>query len=287
MKLVESAGLIATSFRSLPPFELHRPAGAEAAARLAASLPRSAYFAGGTDLVAQYNEGWSADHVIDLSRLKFLRRIERQCDALLIGALVTHWNGARSRKVRGALPGFAAAWARIANVRVRMAATLGGNLMARRTRYESPVLLSAAGATLEFVTAAGPLSMPVSAFLASGAPASALLESVRIPLLPGMRFDYERSPRPIATQALALWAGDEGRPAGRVALATEHVFPRVLDLDLSGYASLAEVRGDAHTIAARSFEALPADFADPVTGNAWLRRAGAVLLSRQLKRTAW
>ena len=83
-------------------------------------------------------------------------------------------------------------------------------------------------------------------------------------LRPGARFDYERSLRPVMTQALALDA-DGG---GRLALATAYGQTRVFEIRNGALAP--EASGPA--------------FGDPVTSDAYLRRVRGVLLARQIER---
>jgi CO/xanthine dehydrogenase FAD-binding subunit len=71
------------------------------------------------------------------------------------------YEGAAHPLVREYASGFAAAWGKIANVRVRFSATIGGNLMARHTRYECSILLSALEANARLRGPAGTFEMPV------------------------------------------------------------------------------------------------------------------------------
>ncbi len=223
---------------------------------------RPAILAGGTDLPAQFNEGFQPGALIDISRIAALRTISIQAGAIIIGAAVTHAAGATDAILHQHLPAFAAAWSRISNVRIRLSATLGGNVMARRTRYEGALLLTALGAQLRFVKAAGQFEMPVENIW-EAAPPSALLTAIVIPLRPGLRLSYDRSMRPIATQAAAIDAAGEGR----LVTATEHVRP--------------------HIVPIRNGSPIPAGtpiaFGDPVTSDAYLNRLAAVLAARHIK----
>lgn len=258
---VPTAGYIATSFRTLQRFNVLRAASvAEAVSALDAS-ERPAVLAGGTDLPAGFNEGFSPSDLIDISRIDALRQVKLTRNAIEIGATVTHAFGSASPLIREHLPSFAGAWARIANIRVRLSATLGGNLMARRTRYEGSILLSALGARARLQSAAGEAEFAVEDLWTAQLPRAALLTTIVIPLRKGLRLDYARDLRPIMTQAVAI----DGERAGRVVTATEYVVPCV-----------RAVNGDA------------ADgdigFDDPVTSLAYIKQVGATLLGRQLER---
>ena len=264
MKLVDTAGLVSSSFRTLPRFRVVRAASLADAVGALAAADRPAVLAGGTDLPARFNEGFSPDVLVDVSRIDALWTIEISDGALAIGAAVTHAEGARHPLIVERLPSFGRAWSRIANVRVRMSATLGGNLMARRTRYEGAILLSALAARLRFETQHGQTDVAVEQIWSQAIPPRGLLTTILIPLRAGLVLDYERSLRPIMTQAVAL----DAIGAGRVVTATEHVVPRV-----------QEVSGGAVAPSPAQI------FGDPVTGDAYLQRVSAVFLQRQLQRT--
>lgn len=259
MKHVTTAGYVPTSFRTLPRFRLVRARTIDEAVAALSEATNPAVLAGGTDLPARFNEGFTPSDLIDISRLDALRQIEVRDGALHIGATVTHAAGSTHFDIQRLIPGFAAAWTRIANVRIRLSATLGGNLMARRARYEGAILLAALDARLRFVSIAGETEVPISAFIPGAAiPRHALLTLIIIPLRPGLSLDYDRSLRPIVTQAVATDATGQVK----VVTATEHVMPQI-----ETATQLTQLR-----------------FADPVTSDAYLNRVRATLLARQLQR---
>ena len=280
MQLVSSAGLVATSARSLAPMKLYQPHSvAETLAALDAA-ENPLLLAGGTDLVACFNEGLGPREIVDLARVQELRGIEADSHLLDIGAGVTHGIGCAHAAVLARAPGFAQAWGRIANPRIRFGATLGGNLMARRARYEGPVLLAALAAALVFTGAAGTQSMTVADLWATRVPARSLLTRIRIDTGALLWYSYERSMRPLITLAASLTRSADGMRL-RCAVATEYLQPTVLELALPA-TDLAQVALAARTIARDAFAQLPASFADPVVTHSYAVAAGTALLSRQL-----
>ena len=272
---VAQAGLIAASYRDIPPFPVIAPAnvGEAVAAMADAELPVP--YAGGTDLCGAVREGKEIGTLIWLKRLDALRGVQIEDGALGIGALTTHAEGAAS-DAAGAIPGLAEAWSKLGKMRIRLSGTAGGNLMARHTRYEMSILLTALGGTARFASAGGEADLTPANIWERAEPARSLLTRLSIPLANDLRLDYDRSLRPVMTHALALWSDNAGRARGRAVIATEYLRPFAIDLDLSGT--------DPRGIAAAAFEALPGEFADPATGNGYLRRAGTALLARQLAR---
>ena len=238
--------------RTLDAMRVYRPVTVNEAVAVLEQTDAPTVVAGGTDLVAQFNEGLVPHDLLALRGIGALRRIAVIDGLLHIGSCVTHDAGSSSEVVRGAVPGFAAAWGRIANARVRLTATLGGNVMARRTRYEMPILLEALGATVHF--------------------AGALLTEVTIPLTGLVAFDYDRTLRPVMTQAVALRRTADGTLAFRAAIGTEGAAPHALFGPLSADAARA------------AYADFPVTFADNYSSNAYLRRAGCAILHRQLER---
>ncbi|KRF14689.1 FAD binding domain-containing protein [Nocardioides sp. Soil796] len=215
------AGLVAQTQSSIPPFELHRPGSVAEAVALLAVHPEAVIAAGCTDLTAQLREGRVPRDLISVRRVPDLQQVRHNGGVLRIGAGLTHHEGSRHPVLQATLPSLAAAWADIATVRIRYSATIGGNLLARRFRYEMPVLLGALEAGLELAGATEP-RRPVDWLWRGGdhdgadhdgAGAGAwrtrgLLTGVAIGTSDLLWFGYERSMRPTTTVALAIRAVD-------------------------------------------------------------------------------
>ena len=270
MEITSDGGLVATTQGGLAPFALYRPRTLSEARAAMSSAPRPvALYAGGTDFFASVREGLQPASLIWLAGIAELSAAEADADWLTLGSGLSHEEAVRHPALV-AVPGLAQAWGRIATVRIRRHATLGGNLMARRPRYELSILLSALCARARLATSTGMLELPVEALWDLDEPA--LLISVAIPLAGAPRLDYARDLRPLCTQALCLRAPAASRlPERRLAVATEHLRPWITEP--APGAAPEEV-----------FAALPSDFADPAAGRGWLARAGAAQYERQRAR---
>jgi aerobic carbon-monoxide dehydrogenase medium subunit len=281
MKRTDS-GLIATSFRTIRDVAVIRPRSLEdATSALARHEDPPAVLAGGTDMVARFNEGHAPSRVLALSGIDELRQIRADREMLRVGALVTHDTGSRHPLVLARVPAFARAWGRIANVRVRFTATIGGNIMARRVRYEMPILLSAIGARIVIAEERGERVWDADTYIRREPGPRELLSRVEIPTANLVAFDYERSLRPIMTQALAI-RREGGRLHVRTVVGTEAMTPRLIDYSCDD--DMPRLRNDAVHIARTIFDRFPSDAHDLMTSNAYLRGVGQTLLARQLAR---
>jgi aerobic carbon-monoxide dehydrogenase medium subunit len=141
----------------LSDFELHRPTTVEDAAGLRAELGEgAALYAGGTELLLAMKMGvLDYAHLIDLKRIASLGGIELRDGELRIGAGVTHRELETDPLVAERLPALAALERNVANVRVRSAGTLAGNLAFAEPHADPPALLTALDARVELVAAGG------------------------------------------------------------------------------------------------------------------------------------
>lgn len=281
MEYLPTAGLLPTSARSLAPLRLWQPASIADALVCLQQCEEPVLLAGGTDLVAQFNEGLAPRALIDISRIEALREMRHDDGVLQIGALVTHHRGCSDAHMCSRVPGFARAWSRIANPRIRSRGTLGGNLMARRTRYEGALLLQALQAKLLFSSVAGNEQVGVDALWNGDLPRRALLTAIEVDANDLLAFDYERGLRPLMTQALSVWRQPQGLQLTLV-LATEYLRPVTLTVFLAGL-RLPQLVLRAGAIARDLMVGLPSSFADAQVTSDYVRRAGAALLVRQLE----
>lgn len=251
------------SHSAIAPFRLKRPSRiADAAAALAGG---AVCLAGGVDLVPALRAGRRVDEIVSLCGIGELKAIERRDGVLRVGAGVTYAQLAADRAIAAALPDLAAVWRGVANVRVRHAATIGGNLMAANPLYDMLPALMALDATLIFAGAGGrQQSVPASA---ERWPTD-LLAFIDIPLVPEGRFLFERGFKPVISVAVAA-AG------GRVRAAFGCAFERPLVRTFAP--------GDAEALAAAIAGALPDPVSDWIAGGAYRRKLARVLLARQLK----
>ncbi|HEX9495758.1 MAG TPA: FAD binding domain-containing protein [Candidatus Limnocylindria bacterium] len=148
-------------------FDVHRAASvAEAVALRQRYGADAALYAGGTELLLAMKLGVARwPHLIDLKPIAALGGITATTDTLRIGATVTHWDLERDPLVAKALPAFARLEANVANVRVRAAGTLAGNLAFGEPHADPPPLLVALGARVVIEGGAGSRTIPVSELL--------------------------------------------------------------------------------------------------------------------------
>jgi carbon-monoxide dehydrogenase medium subunit len=185
--------LIASDFR------LHRPDGLADALAVRGELgDEAALYAGGTELLLALKMGvLEYEHLIDLKRCPELRGVRELDGALRIGATTTHRELETSPLVARLLPALAELERNVANVRVRAAGTLGGNLAFAEPHADPPALLTALDARVELSGPDGTRALAVDDFVL-GAYETALavdelLTAVIVPVpAPGVRATYRK-----------------------------------------------------------------------------------------------
>ena len=266
---VGGGGLVAQNQSALAPFRLYRPTTIAEASGVLEREPEAVLAAGCSDLFARFREGLSPAALVSLQSVPELTSIVHSGGVLRIGSMVTHHRGATDPVVAEAVPGLAAAWSSVATVRIRYTATVGGNLMAGRTRYEMSLLLGALGAAAIFSN--GSVRAVDDLWREGGGvtgAATSLLTEIAVPTGDLVWFGYERSMRPTATLALAVRRSGGGTLRVRAVAGSEYRPGFVLEAD-TGAASLAEL--DTASIGAELAAGLPDSCADD-TGSAEYRR---------------
>ena len=176
---------------TLPPFELHRPRSLEEATELVDRYgDDAAFYCGGTELLLLLKLGFSSfGHLVDLKHIDELEGVRVEDGELVVGAAVTHRELERSDLVRERLPALATMERSVANLRVREAGTLGGNLCFSDPHSDPATFLLALDADVECRRGGEPARrIPISDFVVgpyeTSLRAGELLTSVRIPAPP-------------------------------------------------------------------------------------------------------
>lgn len=219
---------------TLPPFELLRPETLTEATGLLTDLGDDAvFYMGGTELLLVMKLGFAEpSHLVDGKRIDEIRSLEVVGDTLRVGAGLTHRQIERSDIVREVLPALADLERDVANVRVRNAGTIGGNLCFAEPHSDPATLLMALGASVELSSGAGIRSLPLDRFLL-GALQTALrpgeiMTRIDIPL-PGSetRVAYSRikfRERPVVNVAVVRGGGRDRVVVGALAARATRVF---------------------------------------------------------------
>jgi CO/xanthine dehydrogenase FAD-binding subunit len=223
--------------------------------------------------------GRRATALISLHGIRGLEGVQRNGSTLEIGAGVTYAGLLADAAIRAALPDLAAAFAQVANVRVRHVATLGGNVMAHNPLYDVVPALLALEASLIFVDRKGRRHRigPAGPTMPDG-----VLEAVAIPLAAERRFVFERGYKPVLSLAVAVELRN-GRRAGRAAVGCAHERPVALALDLGRPTARAALAGSAGEVAQDFAARLPAPPSDTVASGEYRRSLARVLLERALR----
>jgi carbon-monoxide dehydrogenase medium subunit len=179
-------------------FDYHEPRTLDEAVALLERYGDDAHLvAGGTATVLLMRQGLlRPGHVIGLRGIGELGGISRTRDGgLRIGAMSTHREVERSPEAFAYSPALVDAFARVATVRIRNQATVGGNLAHADPAQDPPPMLAAFGATCTVRSSRGTRSVPVDElavdhFTTSLARDEVITEVLLPPLEAGTRETY-------------------------------------------------------------------------------------------------
>lgn len=220
----------------LAPFEIHAPATlAEAGALMDRLGDDAVLYAGGTELLLVMKLGF-ADYgnLVDVKGVAELHRLDRDGGDLVIGGSVTHREIERSPLVAEHWPALGAMERGVANVRVRGAGTLGGNLAFADPHSDPATFLLAAGAQVEVWGRDGARTVPMEGFVlgpyATALAPGELITAVRVPLpAPGSATAHRKisfHERPAATVTCIATVDAAGAVTGaRIAVGSVGLVP--------------------------------------------------------------
>lgn len=256
----------------IAPFTLARP-GSIGDALALRQTPRSAWMAGGVDLIDDLKHGIRLDWIIPLGGLGELGAIERSGGGVRIGALTTYQQLAEDATVREVAPALAAMIGGVANFRIRSKATVGGSIMSRSGMYDLMPALLASGATLIFAGTRGEERLP-AAHLGQGE--TRLLTAVELPA--GIVLRIDRSLRPAVCVYVGAALRDNAVAEIRAATSCAHARPAVAIAD-AGAASFS----DTDFLTERLAAGLPEPVGDGVASSSYRARMIRVLIRRLLE----
>jgi aerobic carbon-monoxide dehydrogenase medium subunit len=144
---------------------------------------------GGTTLVILMKQrALYYPYLVDLQTIPGLNEIKRKADGVRIGALATHRMVECSTLIREAFPVVADAFSQIGNVRVRQAASVGGNLAHGDYRLDPPPALLVLGGEVQAFGPKGSRVILLKNFFRgmyeTALEPAELLVDVRVPFMP-------------------------------------------------------------------------------------------------------
>src|SRR4026209_1667006 len=168
-------------------FRLEEPETVAEAAELLGRFGESAkLYAGGTELLLAMKEGLvQYERLVNVKNLKGLDDIAAQNGTITIGALCTHRQLESSATLRDKLPALVKLEQNVANVRVRQAGSIGGNLCFAEPHADPGTLLMALGAKLVAEKSSGKREIAAGDFFVdayeTSLQADELLTEIRVP----------------------------------------------------------------------------------------------------------
>ena len=147
-------------------FRLEEPESISEVAELLGRFGESAkLYAGGTELLLAMKEGFvHYERLINVKQVRGLNEIKRDNDLICIGAVCTHRQLETASLLSQQLPAFVKLEENVANIRVRQAGTIGGNLCFAEPHADPGTLLIALGARLVAEKTGSKREIPAESF---------------------------------------------------------------------------------------------------------------------------
>jgi carbon-monoxide dehydrogenase medium subunit len=271
------------TYSNIRPFNLHRPITVAEVCALADEHGDGAVFmAGGVDLLQGLKAGQEFEHLIYLKSVPELHQIEVAGDTLRLGACVSHSVIEQDPGIAKLNPEISSIWREIANPRIRIAGTIGGNILASNPNYDGLPALIALDAVAVFEGVAAQ-RIPVGEI---GHAPEGLLTAIEIPNISTSRFAFDRSLKPAVSVAVAAVVDggvDNGMlRSARVGIGCAFGAPVGGALALDAGVTAAQINDVARAYA----EDLPTPIDNVFASAAYRRRMIGVLIARQLRTLA-
>lgn len=168
-------------------FRLEEPETVAEASEILGRFGESAkIYAGGTELLLAMKEGLvQYERLVNLKKLKGLNEVAQEGGEIRIGALCTHHQLEGSALLQKQLPALTKLEQNVANVRVRQAGTLGGNLCFAEPHADPGTLLMALGAKMIAAKSTGQREIAAAEFFVdayeTSLQADEVLTEIRVP----------------------------------------------------------------------------------------------------------
>ncbi|MBN9549687.1 MAG: xanthine dehydrogenase family protein subunit M [Alphaproteobacteria bacterium] len=279
------------------PFTYHRPESVADAVKLLIELGDEARpLAGGHSLIPMMKLRLATpDHLVDLAGIGDLKRIVRDGDRIVIGAMTTQHELLASNVIASSLPILHETALLIADPQVRYRGTIGGNVANGDPGNDMPGLMLTLGADYTLEGPNGSRTIAASEFY-QGAYFTAIepgeiLTSVSIPVPPaGHGYAYEKLKRKIGDYATAAAAVVLTMAGGKVAtcsIGLTNLSETALLADDAAAAVIGTTLDDASLRkAAEAARAIMSPAGDGRGPPEYRKHLGGIMVERALKRAA-
>lgn len=273
-------------------FAFHAPASLDEALGLLAQHDGAAkVMGGGTSLTTLLKQSLIApDHIVSLHRVAGLDSIVASDGVLRIGGLVTQRQMETSDVVKANAPLLAEAYRRVATVRIRNVATVGGGIAQADPAMDPPPSLLILGASITATSPRGERTLPISEVYAdyyeTTLEPDEIVTEVQVPVQPAdAQWTYikylPRTQDDYATVAVAAIGKLDGGVVADVRVGLGAVAPTALRATVVEEA-LAGQEATAERL--REVSQAVADIVDPTDdprGSAWYKRDMSVVFTRR------
>jgi carbon-monoxide dehydrogenase medium subunit len=182
-------------------FSYHRPASVADAAKAVQAAKDGKLVAGGMTLIPTMKQRLAApSDLVDLGAIADLKGIKAEGNAVVIGAMTTHAEVARSSAVKSAIPALAALADGIGDPAVRNRGTLGGSISNNDPAADYPAAVLGLGATIVTTQRSIPGDKFFTGMFETALKKGEIIKSVSFPV--PKRAAYMKFPNPASRYAI-------------------------------------------------------------------------------------
>ena len=273
------------TYRNISSFDLHRPTSIAEVCELTTRFGENYMFmGGGLDVLQMLKSGMPVENLIYLKTVPELNSVEIVSNMIRVGACVTHHAFEIHPAILKNATDLAHVWKQLGNIRIRIAGTIGGNILANSASYDALPAFLALDAVAHFEDSKG--SWCVSIENVTKTKQFGLLTAIEFAIGDARVFSMDRSLKPVTSVAISAEFSRGLFKNIRVGIGCAFSTPLGRSLHNKAGISPGELIDHAEELARAFAAALPEPVENVFASASYRRRMIAVILARQLLKIA-
>ena len=273
------------TYSNISSFDLHRPTSIAEVCELTTRFGENYMFmGGGLEVLQKLKSGMPVENLIYLKTVPELNSVGIESNMIRVGACVTHHAFEIHPAILENATDLAHVWKQLGNIRIRIAGTIGGNILANSASYDALPAFLALDAVAHFEDSKGSWSVPIENV--TKAKQFGLLTAIEFPIGDARVFSMDRSLKPVTSVAISAEFSRGLFKNIRVGIGCAFSAPLGRSLHNKAGISPGELIDHTEELARAFAAALPEPVENVFASASYRRRMIAVILARQLLKIA-